>query len=152
MRKEINGNIVLIDYEKEEVEYFRHALEALNYTNVKMKDFRSSKKALDYLVQTKDCIFMIIANIDMPDMPGLELKTAIERNEETMLKAIPFIFTCATATQKDIEEAYRHSIQGFFEKPADLNQLIELLSVVMQYWFYNLTPSQRVQFKEPVTY
>ena len=56
-------------------------------------------EALSYLRETNDEIFIILCDLNMPKMDGLELKGMIELTAELKIKAIPFIFHTNTGTQ-----------------------------------------------------
>jgi response regulator RpfG family c-di-GMP phosphodiesterase len=145
MKKKINGEIILIDDEVYEEEFLRDVLDRLNYS-VKIKFFDNPKDGLHYITVTKERIFLIISDIHMPQMSGIELKETIEKNPAISLKAIPFVFASSMATKKNINAAYKHNIQGFFEKPSDFNKLTELFSTIIRYWLVNLTPGKTEEF------
>lgn len=138
----LRGLILLIDDEEYEKDFLKESLGELDY-DVSVKYFNNAKEGLEYIRQTKDDLFLIIADIQMLPMSGLELKEAIENDPAIKLKAIPFVFATAFATKENIDLAYKHNIQGFFEKPTDFKKLSAMLSVIIKYWIINLHPNKR---------
>jgi CheY-like chemotaxis protein len=78
----------------------------------------------------------------MHPISGLKLKEMIENDPELKLKAIPFVFATTYATEENIDLAYMHNIQGFFEKPNTPNKMVDFFSVIIKYWLINLHPNQ----------
>jgi len=59
----------------------------------------------------------------MPKLTGLELRAKVHENEDLRLKSIPYLFFTTSAEQKHVIEAYSISIQGFFVKPSNFQEL-----------------------------
>ena len=54
--------------------------------------FANGQAALDYLMTTTQVSFLIIAEISIPGMSGLELRQQIDQNPGLRKKCISFIF------------------------------------------------------------
>ena len=95
--------------------------------------FQSAELALIYLYETKDQPFMIISDINMPKMNGIEFKMRIDKCEILTGKCIPFIFfsTCGKSSK---EKACNLDIEGFFEKQNSLSALEHTLRTILNYW------------------
>jgi CheY-like chemotaxis protein len=87
----------------------------------------------------------------MNDINGIRLKQILNDDPNTALKSIPFVFTTNDASKRNIDEAYKHNIQGFFKKPIGLRNLTELLSTIMKYWLINLHPNKSEYFYDKET-
>jgi CheY-like chemotaxis protein len=135
----IPGEIILVDDEEYEEDFLNESLDKLEYVAI-VKYFNSAESALEYIRRSNHEIFLIISDIHMHPMSGLELKRILDEDANLRLKAIPFVFATAMATQASINSAYELHIQGFFEKPTELNKLVELLSTIIRYWIVNLHP------------
>src|SRR4051812_15102316 len=85
------GIFVIVDDDLEEHELLGMAMDELDLKN-QIKSFADGLKAYEYLIKTKDEIFIILCDVDMPKMDGLELKRLIEMTPELKIKAIPFFF------------------------------------------------------------
>jgi CheY-like chemotaxis protein len=137
----INGEIILIDDEKFEEEFLNEALETLSY-KVKVVYFDHAMAALNYIRDTNKDIFLIISDIHMGDISGIKFKEMLNSDPNTKLKSIPFVFTTNHASKKNIDEAYKHNIQGFFKKPVGLKNFTELFATIVKYWLINLHPNK----------
>src|SRR5437016_1083303 len=124
----IAGEIILVDDERYEEEFLKEVLIALNY-EIKVIYFDHAMDALDYIRKTHKEIFLIISDIHMGDISGIKLKEILNSDPTTVLKSIPFVLMSNHATKQNINEAYRHNIQGFFKKPVGLRNLTELFSM-----------------------
>jgi CheY-like chemotaxis protein len=139
IEKKVKGKLLLVDDDPSEEKIIKYALEE-GHWNVSIKYFQQPKKALDYLRETKDEIFLIISDINMPGMNGFDFKKAIDADTELARKSIPFIFSSNSAKKEDIVQAYDNRVQGYFQKPADLTEATELLDKIFDYWLVSRHP------------
>ncbi len=131
--KRINGILILIDDEPYENELLKVALNKLD-VDIEIKYFINGYDALDYLKYTKDHIFLIISDMNMPKMDGLELKKAIDRDIRLKKKAVPFIFQSSVIQNARVEEAYDLGVQGYFEKPPNVETMAKQIDRILGYW------------------
>jgi CheY-like chemotaxis protein len=87
----------------------------LNYDN-KPIFFTDSLLALEYLTDTDIEPFLVLSDINMPKLNGMELREKVHNNEDLRLKSIPYLFFSTSAEQRHVIDAYSRSIQGFFVK------------------------------------
>jgi CheY-like chemotaxis protein len=138
--KKLKGSIVLIDDDAFEKELLHSALLRLDW-DAKVEYFLSGKAALDYLRTTDDRIFVIISDMNMPEMNGLQLKKEIDKDVYLCRKAIPFVFSSNAATKTEITEAYDYRVQGYFKKPSDMKGMAELVDTIIRYWIISRHPN-----------
>ena len=107
--------------------------------------FEDGESILEYL-NKNDSIqpFLIISDINLPKLSGIELRDKIYNNKELALRCIPYLFFTTSAAQADIINAYSKSIQGFFVKPDDLSELEQILDSIIKYWKYCKAPNRDV--------
>jgi len=127
------GPIIIVDDDLEDQEVLADVLH-LNGVKNELKFFDNGKLALDYLLQTSDRPFLILCDINMPVMNGLELRNEINNNEFLSQKSIPFIFYTTHAEKHAVESAYVMSVQGFFQKPGTITEIQQLLHQIISYW------------------
>jgi CheY-like chemotaxis protein len=96
--------------------------------------FNNGKDALDYLKTTRGNIFMILCDINMPVMNGLEFRARINKDEELRRKNVPFIFLSTAARPIDVATAYDLMVQGFFVKESTLIEMEESMRTIISYW------------------
>jgi CheY-like chemotaxis protein len=90
--------------------------------------------ALEYLSTTENSIFVILCDINMPLMDGLELKEKINQDINLKRKNIPFIVLSTAATTSQVNKAYELDVQGFFSKGTSYSEFEKDLSIILQYW------------------
>ena len=137
----VAGKIILIDDNEFEKELLIKSLKKLNW-DIKVEHFSNPITVLNYLKETKEKIFLIISDVNMPQMSGIELKKAIDDDRELKLKAIPFIFSSTSPTLTEMREAYDYGVQGFFKKPGDLKGMTEMFDTIIKYWIICLHPNK----------
>lgn len=127
------GAIILVDDDSDECMLIEEAFRQLEVRN-KIICFSNGAEALHYLKTTTDQPFIILSDVNMPAMNGLELRRQINADERLRKKSIPFVFLSTTASPAAIQEAYEMSVQGFFEKPMVMTQILDLLREIYHYW------------------
>ena len=128
-----SGPIVLIDDDEDECELIREIVETEKITNEVICFFGCSE-ALHYLRTTQERPFIIFCDLNMPVISGLELRRLINQDEELKRKSIPFIFLTTTASPIVVKEAYEMSVQGFFEKGKNMQEIARLVREICDYW------------------
>jgi CheY-like chemotaxis protein len=104
--------------------------------------FKSGQAALDFLQSTHERPFLIISEVTMQRMSGLELRQKIEQDPILRKRSIPFIFFTSPVYRHIVEEAYELTIQGFFEKQANLADMHNQLKAIIAYWESCLHPNR----------
>jgi CheY-like chemotaxis protein len=137
------GPIVIVEDSADEQHLYQHALKNLNVHN-KILFFDNGKSALKYLTATKEHPFLVICDIQMPEMTGIELKEKVESNKHLKLKSTPFVFRTGTVTANNVIEGYNLSAQGFFKKTSDFKQLVNQLSLIIKYWRESIEPDDLI--------
>ncbi|WP_276369379.1 response regulator [Chryseolinea sp. H1M3-3] len=129
----ISDPIVIVEDDADDQYFIRMLCEKLGVTS-ELLFFDDGVKALHYLQTTQKKIFLILSDINMPMMNGLELRRRIQADETLRKKSIPFIFLSTAARQKDVDEAYDLTVQGFFVKASQLSEMEATLELILRYW------------------
>ena len=125
--------IVFIDEDEDDQLMFQQALSELAVPH-RALFFTDGQAALHYLSTTTDVPFLIISEISMPRMDGLELRQQIEQDPGLRKKSIPFIFMTYPMVEHLVEEAYELTIQGLFEKKTRYEDWKQQLQDILRYW------------------
>ncbi|MDX1650911.1 MAG: response regulator [Brumimicrobium sp.] len=140
--KEVKGKIILIDDEEYEKKLLNESLKDRNWA-IEIDHFNRSSEALEYLRDNADDIFLIISDMDMPEMNGMELKKKIDEDEALRKKSIPFVFASGDIKEEQVKEAYEYRVQGYFKKPSSLEDLSEMIERVVEYWQTCIHPNKK---------
>ena len=139
-----NGPIILVEDDMDDQEIIIDALKTLGLQN-EIKTFDTGQKALDFLKNMEKQPFMIISDVNLPVMNGLQLKSEIQNNEYLRSKSIPFIFLTTSGDKKAVEEAYELQVQGFFVKEITYEGINKQLRGIIDYWKSCRHPNFREQ-------
>ena len=70
---------------------------------------------------------LILMDLQMPVMDGIEAAKAIRALENPMKASVPIVAMSANAFEEDKQEAYRAGMNGHISKPIDMEKLIKVL-------------------------
>ena len=127
------GPIIVIEDDSDDQELLNEVFKVLDFKN-KITFFGDGEQALDYLLKSEIEPFLIMSDINMPKLNGLELREKIDTNEDLRLKCIPYLFFSTSAEQKHVVDAYSKSVQGFFVKPNSFDKLKRIIKIIIEYW------------------
>lgn len=127
------GPIIIIEDDKDDQEIFEESIKAIGIPN-EIRFFNRAKQALNYLLNTEEQPFIILSDINMPEMNGLELKKQIQDDPYLCTKGIPFVFISTNASKVSVRHAHALSVQGYFEKPVTMDGIKQMLRILFEYW------------------
>lgn len=135
-----SGPIIIIEDDADDQELMKEIFLELQVSNF-LHFFNSCKCALDYLLTTIEHPFLIISDINVPIMSGLDFLNAINQNNYLKNKSIPFIFLSTSSDNAVISQAYQMSAHGFFVKPTSIGNLKEMVKMILGYWQISSRPA-----------
>jgi len=135
-----SGPIIIIEDDLDDQEILSEVFQQLNYKN-EIIFFGDGQLALDYLTGTDIEPFIIFSDINMPKLNGMELREKVHQNEDLRIKSIPYLFFSTVAEQENVIEAYSKSVQGFFIKPSNFNDLKDIITTIVEYWVKCVSPN-----------
>ena len=109
-------------------------LEALKETTLRNKVIvaRNGEKALEFLETATTLPDMILLDINLPKVDGLEVLVTIKNDER--FKAIPVIMLSTSSSEVDIKASYENHANCFISKPVDLARFIEVIKTIENFW------------------
>jgi len=91
------------------------------------------QEALDYLLNhPNDLPRLVLLDLGLPNMGGLEVLRRIRENERTCLTPV-VILTSSTAPD-DVAMGYRYGANSYVCKPVDFDRFSRLLRELGSYW------------------
>ena len=136
----LKGPIISIEDDSDDQFLIKSVVEELQIPN-QLIFFSNGLEALLFLETTKEQPFVILCDINMPVMNGLELRLRIEQNEYLKKKSIPFVFLSTADNPHIISAAYDATIQGFFKKENSFEDLKKRIRIIFDYWQSCLHPN-----------
>ena len=135
------GPIMVVEDDRDDFDLIKNCIEEIGFNN-RVDWYKNGKEALQYLQTTTEQPFIIIADIQMPVMNGLELLKRIYHDDRLRQKAIPFVFLTVVVSHTIIREAYDLMVQGFYEKAPSYKDFKAQLALILHYWTNCLHPNR----------
>jgi CheY-like chemotaxis protein len=128
------GPILIIEDDKDDQEILQEAFTELDVRN-KLIFFDTTKQAFDFLKTTSEKPFLILSDVNLPQQTGVEFKREVDRDPQLRKKSIPFVFFSTSIEKHAVDTAYKElTIQGFFQKSNNYQELKNVLSLIVEYW------------------
>jgi CheY-like chemotaxis protein len=125
--------LLLVEDDLDDQELIMVALQELGVLNP-VRHFKDAESALNFLRSEEELPFLIVSDVNMPRVSGLDFKGHIESSIQLKMKKIPFVFLSTAATDNYVSEAFLLNAQGFFVKGSSFNDLKNALKTILDYW------------------
>ena len=135
-----DGAIIIIEDDEDDQFFLTDVFKELNYSN-EVLFFADGLSALEFLTSGDKKPFLILSEINLPKLSGLELRNKLKENADIHLKCIPYLFFTTAGNHRAVIDAYSTSIQGFFTKPNSYDEIKEQIKVIMDYWKHCSAPN-----------
>jgi two-component SAPR family response regulator len=128
------GLIILIDDDTDDLELSVSIIKKLSIQN-KILPFDNCDDVFDYLLDPQyETPFMIISDINLPKVNGIELKKKIDEHPVLKAKSIPFIYYSTSGQKRTIDTAFQHHVQGYFVKGTSEEEITSSFKLILDYW------------------
>lgn len=84
------------------------------------------------LTHTRGYPALILLDLNLPRVGGLELLARIREHEATRL--LPTVILTSSKQEEDLVEGYRRGVNSYVRKPVDFNEFVEAVRQVGLYW------------------
>jgi len=130
---------MIIEDDRDDQEMLEETFSLLDYPNPVIF-FTNGNEALEYLLETNTPPVLIISDINMPKISGIEVREKINSNVKLQNLQIPYVFF--TTTEKAaVEGTCSLSDYGFFTKPNTMLEIQNIIKTIVEYWLGCCTPS-----------
>ena len=75
---------------------------------------------------------IILLDLNLPRLSGLEVLAAIKASDD--LKSIPVIIMSSSASEIDIQTAYRLNANCYTQKPMEIDRFFEVMKSIRNFW------------------
>ena len=131
--------VFIVDGDLEDKQILEEAWKELGLPN-ELYFFKNADEVIEILETNPLVPFLIISEMNLPKVSGLELKRYLINHKQTNFKSIPFVFLTEIPSQSQIEEAYYLCTNGVFKKSSSFANVKQQLFDIVKYWRASLVP------------
>lgn len=129
-----NKPVLLIEDDQIDRMTIERSFRSLNVKN-KLKTATNGQEGLNALYESNEVPCLIILDINMPKMNGLEFLKIIKNDEN--YKKIPVVVLTTSNDETDKITCYSHGVAGYIIKPIDYKEFQEAIKTLNNYWNIN---------------
>lgn len=134
MKIEKSLKVLLVEDNLIEIMKMKRTISLLKLKHT-IHEAKNGEEALKFLEIRANIPDIILLDLNMPKINGIEFLRIIKANDE--LKHIPTIILTTSSNQKDLLECYRTGMSGYILKPLKYEDYIKKIEVVLSYWSVN---------------
>jgi two-component system response regulator len=134
------GAILLVEDTEDDIELTRRALKKNRLTNP-LVVARDGQEALDYLFGDEDLPAIILLDLQLPKVGGLEVLRRLKSDPRT--RVIPIIILTSSREERDVVDGYTNGANSYIRKPVDFDQFTEAVRQLGLYWLILNEPPLR---------
>jgi two-component system, response regulator len=140
--------IVLIEDNPRDVELTLRAFRKSNLLN-RVHVLEDGDRGLQFLLHQEQKPRVILLDLKMPKLSGLEVLRELKRNEKT--RSIPVVVVTSSREDPDIAAAYALGANSYVVKPVEFENFQRVMAELGQYWLLvNQSPKVNNQSTAPV--
>jgi CheY-like chemotaxis protein len=128
------GAILVIDDDADDHLIIMEVIRELSLSN-QLIQLYSGDALIEYLLgHATEQPFIILCDINIPKLNGIEIKKLLDSYPELKKKSIPWVYYSTFVSPPMLKEAYELGVQGFFTKKASLLEVTRSLKMIFDYW------------------
>ena len=136
---EIAAEIILVEDNPSDADLIKRALNKNNVAN-KILHLKDGQEVIDYLFgegqwkgrTTANTPKVILLDLKMPKVSGIEVLKRIKSNQETM--GIPVVVLTSSKEDPDIKECYKLGVNSYVVKPVGFEDFSRTVAQLGLYW------------------
>lgn len=136
----IPGPILVLDDDPDDHEIIKVICRNLQVCST-IHFFYEAPHLLNFLRDSEDEPFLILCDINMPVVNGMQVREIIAKDDKLRRKSIPFIFLSTSAEKAQVVKAFDMTVQGFFLKGQTMKETERKLRVIFEYWLESKSPN-----------
>ena len=126
-----NGTILLVEDNPDDVALTLRALKKNNIAN-EVVVARDGEEALSALSKAGSPPAVILLDLKLPKVDGLEVLDMVRKNPRTQL--LPVVVLTSSKEQEDMIKSYKGGANSYIRKPVDFNAFNEAVGQLGLYW------------------
>ncbi|WP_188149980.1 response regulator [Teredinibacter waterburyi] len=123
--------VMLIEDNLADIELVKIGLESARML-VDMTVITDGNEALHYFTEGKAPPDLILLDINLPNVSGLEILKQLRKNDT--YKTVPVIILTSSDAEQDVAIGYREHANSFITKPVDVNQFLDAIRSIENFW------------------
>lgn len=124
-------SVLLVEDNEDDVELTLRAFKKHNLAN-EIHVARDGKEALDFLFGGRPIPQVVLLDLKLPKIDGLEVLRRIRADARTQL--LPVVILTSSNEERDMVESYRLGANSYVRKPVDFQQFTEAAHQLGLYW------------------
>ena len=129
--------ILVVEDDEVDVMTIKRAMKEIHVTNPVTVKW-NGEEALEYLQGEKELPGIILLDLNMPRMNGVEFLKHMRADER--LKPIPVIVLTTSREEQDRVSSFNLGVAGYMIKPVDYLQFVEVIRAINLYWTLSELP------------
>ncbi len=126
--------ILLLEDDLVDVMTIKRAMKQLNFENP-MSVVANGEEGLAFLKNAKELPGLIILDINMPKMNGIEFLQLMKQDEK--FRTIPVVILTTSLEQQDKWNSFQLGISGYMVKPVDYDRFKDMMDSLKKYWSFS---------------
>ena len=126
--------VLMVDDDTIEIMKLSRTVSSMNLDH-QITDANNGEQALNILEQKDELPDIILLDLNMPKINGIELLTILKAKESLM--HIPIIIVTTSSNNKDLLHCYKLGIAGYIIKPLKYKDYVNKIKKVLDYWSVN---------------
>lgn len=127
-------NILFVEDNLIEIMKLKRAISDLQL-NHNLIEAENGEVALELLNKDKITTDLILLDLNMPKMNGLEFLAAMRAEEN--LSHLPVVILTTSSNGLDVMEAYKLGVSGYILKPLKYDEYVQKIKYTLLYWSNN---------------
>ena len=127
-------NLLLIEDDAIETMKFQRVLKKVESSH-KLTEAKNGEEALELLTSGQTLPDIILLDLNMPRMNGIEFLTKLKAHER--LQYLPTIILTTSENRHDLLECYKVGVAGYVIKPLKFEEYEIKIKAVLDYWNNN---------------
>lgn len=116
-----------------DIDLINTALE-INKISCAKEVFQNSLDAWSFLDAGEDLPALILLDLNLPRLNGIDLLKRIRSHTNQKVKLLPVIILSTSQSQLDINEAYAAGANCFVSKPLDFKKFLVAIKDISRFW------------------
>lgn len=127
-------NILLVEDDQIEIMKMKRVLATFEVSH-HVTEVNNGEIALKYLQDTNQLPDIILLDLNMPRLNGLEFLEILKQN--TRLKYLPVVILTTSDNSVDLKESFKTGVAGYILKPLKYEDYQRKIEALINYWSEN---------------